>query len=175
MSQDDKNPINEDQADAVLEEIFNPESNDEVLEDESFARIKELEAALARSQADYQNLLMRVERDKKDLGSYLAGKLLLPLLTHIDNLERAIKLKEWVEGDTFVEGMRSVYNGLVKYLESNDVRPFESIGQEVNPERHDVMTQMGGPVWHVVSEFEKGYLIGEKILRHAKVVVGNGE
>ena len=67
MLQDDTVIPNEDQADAVLEEILNPEGNETTLDDDKYLRIKELEAALARSQADYQNLLMRVERDKKDL------------------------------------------------------------------------------------------------------------
>jgi molecular chaperone GrpE (heat shock protein) len=55
-----------------------------------------LHAALARSQADYQNLLMRVERDKADMAFFLSAKMLTPLLTQVDNLERAVKLKESV-------------------------------------------------------------------------------
>lgn len=61
-------------------------SDDEVM--------KNLQNALARSQADYQNLLMRVERDKADMAHFLSAKILLPLLTQVDNLERAVKLKE---------------------------------------------------------------------------------
>lgn len=53
-----------------------------------------LQASLLRSQADYQNLLMRVERDKVDMAFFLSAKMLTPLLTQIDNLERAVKLKE---------------------------------------------------------------------------------
>ena len=53
-----------------------------------------LQASLLRSQADYQNLLMRVERDKVDTAFFLSSKMLMPLLTQIDNLERAVKLKE---------------------------------------------------------------------------------
>lgn len=77
-----------------------------------------LHAALARSQADYQNLLMRVERDKVDMAFFLSAKMLTPLLTQIDNLERAVKLKESIEGDTFVDGIRSVLSGFQKFLES---------------------------------------------------------
>lgn len=56
-----------------------------------------LQGSLLRSQADYQNLLMRVERDKVDMAFFLSAKMLTPLLTQIDNLERAVKLKEGVE------------------------------------------------------------------------------
>lgn len=62
-----------------------------------------------------------------------------------------------------------------KYLESQGVKSFNSVGEEVNPDRHDVMTQAPGPEGKIVQEFEKGYTIGDRVLRHAKVVVGSGE
>lgn len=137
-------------------------------------QLNQLQSSLARSQADYQNLLMRVERDKADMAFFLSSKMLTPLLTQVDNLERAIKLKEWVDGDTFVDGIRSVYAGFQKFLESQGVISFESIGQEVDPDRHDVMTEMPGEAGKIVSEFEKWYLLRDRVLRHAKVIVGNG-
>lgn len=118
-------------------------------------QITSLQASLARSQADYQNLLMRVERDKTDMAFFLSAKMLTPLLTQIDNLERAVKLKEGVEGDAFVDGIRSVLSGFEKFLESQGVTSFVSIGQEVDPDRHDVMTEMPGEAGKIVSEFEK--------------------
>lgn len=133
-----------------------------------------LQASLARSQADYQNLLMRVDRDKADMAFFLSAKMLTPLLTQVDNLERAVKLKEGVEGDTFVDGIRSVLSGFGKFLESQGVVSFASLGEEVDPDRHDVMTEMPGEEGKIVSEFEKGYLLRDRVLRHAKVIVGNG-
>ena len=62
-----------------------------------------------------------------------------------------------------------------KYLESQGVKPFVSLGEEVDPEKHDVMTQAPGLEGKIITEFEKGYLIGNRVLRHAKVVVGSGE
>ena len=62
-----------------------------------------------------------------------------------------------------------------KYLESQHVKPLVSLGQEVDPSKHDVMTQGPGPEGQIVTEFEKGYMIGDRVLRHAKVVVGSGE
>lgn len=80
--------------DEVLEEILNPDREDAC---DVNAEIQRLSESLARSQADYQNLLMRVERDKSDMAFFLASKMFLPLLSQIDNLERAVKLKEGVE------------------------------------------------------------------------------
>lgn len=165
-----------------------PESVEEVLEnitwdsypswdskDDTSSEIIRLQEALARSQADYQNLVMRNERDKADMVHFLSAKILLPLLTQVDNLERAVKLKDGIEGDAFVDGVRSVFSGFQKYLESQKVTAFESVGWEVDPDRHDVMTEMPGELGKIISEFEKGYLIGDRVLRHAKVVTGNGE
>ena len=154
-------------ADAVAENEWSSQASS----DDEIARLKE---ALARSQADYQNLLMRIDRDKADMIHFLSAKILTPLLTQIDNLERAVKLKEWVEWDNFVDGVRSVFSGFMKYLESQKVASFDSMGQEVDPDRHEVMTEMAGEAGKIVAEFEKGYTLGDRVLRHAKVVVGNG-
>jgi molecular chaperone GrpE len=54
------------------------------------------------------------------------------------------------------------------------VTPFVSLGSEVDPDRHDVMTEMPGEAGKIVQEFEKGYLLRDRVLRHAKVIVGSG-
>lgn len=166
-----QDPIQSQDADDILEDILNPEMDEMGKEDDE---IKRLQESLARSQADYQNLLMRVERDKSDMAFFLASKMFLPLLSQIDNLERAVKLKEWVEWDAFVDGVRSVLTGFNKFLESQGVTSFVSLGQEVDPDRHDVMTEMPGEAGKIIQEFEKGYILKDRVLRHAKVVVGSG-
>lgn len=175
MSQD-QNPIEEE---VVAEAQASEENVDSIpgtySSDKSQEEIARLREALARSQADYQNLLMRVDRDKADMVGFLSAKILFPLLAQVDTLERAIKLKEWTEGDAFVDGIRALYAGFQKYLESQNVTSFDSIGQEVNPDKHDVMTQMPGKEGEILSEFEKWYMIGDRVLRHARVVVGSGD
>lgn len=168
----------EENTESVLEELSNIEESTQTEDTEttptSDDEIARLRDALARSQADYQNLLMRVERDKADMAFYLSSKILTPLLTQVDTLERAVKLKDGVEGDSFVDGVRALQGNIAKYLESQGVRAFDSIGAEVDPDRHDVMTEMPGEAGKIVQEFEKGYTLGERVLRHAKVVVGSG-
>ncbi len=94
MSQD-QNPIEEE---VVAEAQASEENVDSIpgtySSDQSQEEIARLREALARSQADYQNLLMRVERDKADMVGFLSAKILFPLLAQVDTLERAIKLKE---------------------------------------------------------------------------------
>ena len=138
-------------------------------------QVAQLQASLARSQADYANLLMRVERDKADMAFFLSAKMLTPLLTQIDNLERAVALKTGVEWDAFIDGIRSILAGFAKLLESQGVTAFVSVGQEVDPDRHDVMTEMPGESGKIIQEFERGYMLRDRVLRHAKVIVGSGE
>lgn len=169
----DQNTETPETVEEVLENITGDEGSTPAISDAD--EIARLQSALARAQADYQNLVMRNERDRTDMVHFLSAKILVPLLTPIDNLERAVKLQDGVQGDAFVDGVRSVYAGFQKYLESQKVTAFDSIGMEVDPDRHDVMTQMPGESGKIISEFEKGYLIGDRVLRHAKVVSGSGE
>ena len=137
--------------------------------------IATLRDQLARAQADYQNLKMRGERDRADMIHFLTEKLLSPLLTQIDNLDRAVKIKDGVTDDAFVDGVRAVQSGLQKYLENQGVKAFDSVGQEVDPDKHEVLSQAPGKEGIIVTEFEKGYMLGDRVLRHAKVIVGSGE
>lgn len=173
----DTNTNPEETPESILEELSNIEESISdstgwtTAQDDEVARLRD---ALARAQADYQNLQMRVERDKADMAFYLSSKILSPLLSQIDTLERAVKLKDGVEWDSFVDGVRALHGNMIRYLESQWVRSFDSIGSEVDPDRHDVMTEMPGEAGKIIQEFEKWYTLGDRVLRHAKVVVGNG-
>lgn len=108
---DEENIIEE--MEAIVEELS---SNDPVTSpDTELVRLRD---TLARSQADYQNLLMRVERDKADMAFYLSSKILTPLLTQVDTLERAVAMKADIEGDAFVDGVRALQGNMMRYLES---------------------------------------------------------
>lgn len=171
MTQDNKNSEMENEE--ILENTAQNEEISESLPDnEEIAKLRE---ALARAQADYQNMMMRAERDRKDMQFFLTEKLMRGLLSQIDHLDRAVAIKDGIEGDAFVDGVRSVQSGLKKYLEANGVIAFDSIGQEVDADKHEVLSQMPGKEGKILQEFEKGYMFGDRVLRHAKVVVGAGE
>ncbi len=164
MTQENENLQNETMNEETMETL-NLENNE----------IATLRDQLARAQADYQNLKMRGERDRADMVHFLTEKLLSPLLTQIDNLDRAVKIKDGVTDDAFVDGVRAVQSGLQKYLENQGVKAFDSVGQEVDPDKHEVLSQAPGKEGIIVTEFEKGYMLGDRVLRHAKVIVGSGE
>ena len=126
-------------------------------------------------QADYQNLVKRHDRDTAELGFILIAPVMKKLLPTLDNLERALESKKDVTDDPWINGIRSTYEWLVKTLDSLGVKPFVSLWKEVDSELHDVMTQGPWKEGVIVAEMEKWYMLHDRVLRHAKVVVGSGD
>lgn len=138
--------------------------------------LEKLRGSLGRAQADYANLLKRVERDKADMTAFITANVVKKFLPTVDNLERALaSVPTDIAEQKWTEGIRATLQGLSKQLESMGVKPFESIGQEVDSDRHEVMSQVSGKEGIILTEFEKGYTLHDRVIRHAKVIVGSGE
>lgn len=145
------------------------ENNDENTE------IQKLKDQLLKTQADYQNFKMRSERDRSEMVFFLKWDIFKKILPRLDDLERIIKNTPDPEHTWAVyEWVLLMQKALLKDLENMWVKSFESIGQEVNPDLHEVMTQVPSETPGViVDEFEKWYMLWDKVLRVAKVIVGN--
>lgn len=149
-----------------LEDAIHPNDSDE---------IKKLKDLLARTQADYQNFQNRTSRDKVDMIFFLKQDIFKKILPRIDDLERILlNTPEGEQKGAMYDGMKLVYTKLLEDLNRLWVQAFESKWSEVDPEKHDVMTQVPGEEGLIQDEFEKWYELDGKVLRHAKVVVGNG-
>lgn len=141
------------------------------------SEVSQLKGALARQQADYDNFKKRVERDKIDMMFFLKSDVLKKILPRLDDLERIVKntpedMRTWA----LYEWVVTLEKTLKKDLENMWIKAFESIWQEVDPDKHDVMTTVPGkPEWIIADEFEKWYMLDKRVLRHAKVVVWAGE
>lgn len=134
--------------------------------------IAKLKDTLARSQADYKNLVARTERERLEMGEYVTEKLVVKLLPSFDNLERLLSgTPETERTGVLYEGVKSTFSGLVRTLESVGVSSFESAGHPLDPAFHEAVAQVPGTEGTVVIEFEKGYKLHEKVIRHAKVTV----
>jgi len=140
------------------------------------SEIERLKDQLSRTQADYQNYQNRVARDKDDMIFFLKSDILKKVLPRIDDLQRMIQnTPEEMKTGALYEGIVSMESKLIADLEKMWVVAFNSKGEEVDPNKHDVMTTVPGQEEGIiVDEFEKGYNLWEKVLRHAKVVVGAG-
>lgn len=182
MTQKDENKQNEQQIlendlshlqDEIseLEELSEENENIPQKESDEIVKLKEL---LARTQADYQNFKMRSERDREDMIFFLKYDIFKKILPRVDDLERMIKnTPEEQRNGTIYEGILVLEKSLIRDLETLWVKSFESIWKEVNPDLHEVMTQVPSETpWVIVDEFEKGYMLWERVLRVAKVIVG---
>lgn len=156
-----------------------PSSEDSALtrDFDNFAiEIGKLKDTLARSQADYKNLVARTERERLEMADYVTEKLVTKLLPSVDNLERLVSgTSESERSGALYDGVRSTLSGIVRTLESVGVTSFESVGKPLDPAFHEAVAQVPGEEGVVMNEFEKGYKLRDKVIRHSKVTVGNGE
>lgn len=149
------------------------QQEDEIREDEW--KIAKLQDALTRTQADFDNFKKRTERDKGDMVFFLKNDIFKKILPRVDDLERMIKnTPDSEQSGALYQWVLTLHKTLVKDLEKLDVKAFDSLWEEVNPDKHEVMTQVPGEQGKIIDEFEKWYMLWERVLRVAKVVVWNG-
>jgi len=132
-------------------------------------------ARLLRLAADMENLKKRQERERADLLQFANENLVKELLPVVDNLERALDHGRQLSApEALLEGIEMVYQGFLKALDRFGVTPFDSVGQHFDPARHNAVMQEeapGVPDCRVIKEVQKGYLINQRLLRPAMVVV----
>ena len=161
---------------ARLDELAQREVQIAARETELAKKIADLTEALARSQADHSNLLKRLDREKAETHFFVVGKTVSKILPGIDTLERALShVPENGKDDPWVKGVAAAHKAFLKGLESMDVKPFDSLGTTLDETRHEAVAHVPGKQDSIVAEFEKGWTYGDRVLRHAKVTVGNGE
>lgn len=140
-------------------------------EDEELTKLKqELEqmSELAkRTMADFHNFKRRQEEEKGMLIKMANIGLIKAILPTLDNLHRAEA--EWTEG------VKMCVNQLEKTLADAGLEEMKAEGEEFNPELHEALVQVPGAQDMVVKVIEKGYKVGDRVVRHAKVQVGNGQ
>ena len=125
--------------------------------------------------ADFDNYRKRVTREKADLMKNAGERVLLGLLPILDDFERGLAATGET-ADAVRQGMELIYNKLVKYLESNGVKAMDSTGQPFDADLHEAIATIPAPTedlkGKVIDTTQKGYMINNKVLRHAKVAVG---
>ena len=148
-------------------------------------KIADLEAAIEHEKkeylflmADFENYRRRTLKEKADLIKNGAAGAMLDLLPVVDDLERALDaIEKGGDLDSLKEGVSLIYNKFVKYLESQHVTAIESTGKDFDTDVHEAVTMFPAPdpsmKGKVIDTTIKGYMINDKVLRHAKVVVGS--
>lgn len=189
---DNDNPTLDDSTAATTQESTNTEEQTAAVNDatpkaeptmeEKFLQLQkeneELRDKFLRTYAEFDNFKKRSLREKLDLLSTAAQDTIKSLLPVLDDFDRAKKMAELGgSNEPFPAGVNLVYHKLYTTLKNQGLEEMESTGQAFDPEFHEAITEIPAPSpdlkGKVVDTVEKGYKIKDKIIRHAKVVVGN--
>jgi molecular chaperone GrpE len=128
-----------------------------------------------RVQAEFANARKRMDRERSELYTAATAEVIKKLLPALDDLERALaSVPEAIREDAWLEGMELVRRKLFSMLEQFNVTPIDAVGQPFDPNFHEAITQEtadGLESGHVCRELQKGYKIGERVLRPSLVAV----
>jgi molecular chaperone GrpE len=137
--------------------------------------IAELRDKYLRALADTENIRKRMRQQSEESVRLQREKLLRDLLPITDNLERAVEAaRGGGNGKPIVEGVEMVLRSLLEFLRANGVTPRESVGQPFDPQFHEAVDHVESgehPPNTVISEFHRGYQVGDRVLRPARVAV----
>lgn len=141
--------------------------------------VKSLNDKYLRLAAEFDNYKRLIQRDQRDQIRFGNEQLLKELLPVLDNLERAIKAsQEGGDSNVLIQGVDLTLKQLTGVLSRFHVKPVETVGQLFNPATHQSVTSVASkkiPEQHVVEEFQRGYLLHDRILRAAMVSVSSGQ
>jgi molecular chaperone GrpE len=172
----------------VPQEAPSPAPTEPLSEIESLrAKVAELEKSVElykdqflRKAADFENFKKRTESDFLNITSYANEALIEEILPVIDDLTRSLTIgKARREFGAFYKGVELIHAKLMKILEARGLKSIEALGKEFNVDYHEALMQMpkeNVAPHTVIEEIEKGYMLHDKVIRHAKVIVaGNAE
>ncbi len=140
------------------------------------AQVEERSSQYMRIAADFENYRRRTAREREDQELQLKGTIITDLLPVVDNFERArAHIKPQTDGEmTIHKSYQGVYKQLVEVLKSLGVAAMRAEGQEFDPNFHEAVMREATaehPEGTVIEELVRGYVLGERVLRHAMVKV----
>ena len=139
------------------------------------AKLEEAENKILRMQADFENSRRRARLDLEATEKYKSQGLITELLPAIDNFERALKMEtDNDQTKSVLQGMEMVYRSLLDTLKKEGAEQIEAVGKEFDPHLHQAIMQVedenfGSNI--VVEEFQKGYILKDRVIRPAMVKV----
>jgi molecular chaperone GrpE len=167
---------------AVSENDLDTPKEEPVKEESKLSETERLQKELGemkdkylRIYAEFDNYRKRTNKERQEIIKLAAKDSLGALLPAVDDFGRAIRLA----GDSdekIPEGVILIYNKLFKALEQQGIKEMETTGQDFDPELHEALTKIPAPSEElkgkVIDTIEKGYYLNDKIIRYAKVVIG---
>jgi len=137
----------------------------------------ELNDRYLRLMAEFDNYRKRTLKEKMDLTKYAEEDVIKGILPVVDNMERAIKSLESATDITAVkEGIDLIYKKFMEFLEKRGIKEIEALNKELDTDLHEAVTKFAAPSddlkGKIIDVIEKGYYLHDKVIRYAKVVVG---
>ncbi len=175
---------NEEQAKEQIIEDLDQDCIEVIEEDSLSSEIDRLTAELEKEKndylylrADFDNYRKRTLREREELIRNAAESTMLGLLPIIDDFERGLQAAKSADNaEAVYQGMELIYNKLMNYLSQKGVKPIDSTGQPFDLDLHEAIAMIPAPSEDlkgiVLDTVQRGYMINDKVLRHAKVAVG---
>lgn len=164
----------------VQNEDLNHNEDDQIDEPQETSpedQINELNDKYLRLYSEFDNYRKRTSKERLELFKTAGQDILTDLLPVLDDFERAIQNMDSSDDSEAIQtGINLIYNKFKSILENKGLKHFKSIETEFDPEVHEAITKIPAPSkklkGKVVDEIEKGYMLNDKVIRFAKVVVG---
>ena len=194
---EDKNTDTEEQEIEIKIEITDPEETESQPADseaspeaEALANLEaEYEAYKAESEerhdqmlrtiAEFDNSRKRAEREKEESLKYALESFLKELIPTMDGIERAIQsTKESQDFDALAEGVEMIHKGLLSAFEKRGVTPIEAVNEPFDPMQHEAVMHVESedvPENRVIEEWQKGYMLHNRVIRPSMVSVSKGK
>ena len=168
--------INTDESLSGTSHLNEPVSEETELE-KMRTELEEQKDKFIRKLAEFENFKKRNLKERMELIQTAGREVITDMLDVLDDCDRAQKQIEKSEDNKEIkEGVLHVFNKLRNVLSARGLKPMETIHQEFNPDLHDAITEIPAPSddlkGKILDEIVKGYYLNDKIIRHAKVVVG---
>ena len=137
---------------------------------------KELIELLQRKQAEFENYRKQQEKRIEEIKESANKELIIQLLPLLDNFELALKNCQSNQKE-FIKGIELIYSQLFTVLENNGIKPMKTENQTFDPYFHEALMKIDSekPENSILEELQKGFLLKEKVIRHAKVKVSSGK
>lgn len=163
-------------SDALLEATMKAKQELQEVLAQTQKEAKDMHDRLARVSADFDNFKKRVTREKQDAIKFANEGVFKEMLPVLDNMLRAMQSAP--EGQsTFVDGVRLVAKQFEDVLGKMGVKGFSSLGEPFDPAKHEAVGARPDdkiPAQHVCEEYQRGYMLHDRLLRPALVIVSNG-
>ena len=133
-----------------------------------------LQDQLLRTAAEFKNYRTRMDRERRDLSEYATSEILTELLPIIDNFERALQAPAGPDAEAFRKGIELIHKQMFDLLRKRGVTPIDALGADFDPNLHQAVIHEASDEHRegeVMQELQRGYRIGDRLLRPAMVKV----